>query len=88
MPPLAATLPSVAVFSPPGPPHEVLPYLEASIDVVAWNVGTGSYAEAERVAAAAVVEPVSDFHGSADYRRALVEVLVRRAVEQARSTGL
>jgi carbon-monoxide dehydrogenase medium subunit len=34
-------------------------------------------------AAAAVAQPVTDIHGSAEYRRALVEVLVRRSIEQA-----
>jgi aerobic carbon-monoxide dehydrogenase medium subunit len=37
-------------------------------------------------AAAAAADPISDFRGSADYRRAVVEVLVRRAIKQAGST--
>jgi aerobic carbon-monoxide dehydrogenase medium subunit len=44
-------------------------------------------AEASRAAAAAAT-PVSDARGSVEYRRALVEVLIRRSLEQAGSTGL
>jgi CO/xanthine dehydrogenase FAD-binding subunit len=43
-------------------------------------------AGAARIASAAA-EPVSDFRGSAEYRRALVEVLVRRSLEQASASG-
>jgi carbon-monoxide dehydrogenase medium subunit len=34
-------------------------------------------------AAASAIDPVSDFHGTAEYRRAAAEVLVRRSIEQA-----
>jgi carbon-monoxide dehydrogenase medium subunit len=40
---------------------------------------------AAAAAAAAAVDPAGDQHGSADYRRALVETLVRRAAELALS---
>lgn len=44
----------------------------------------GVFAEAGRMAADRV-DPISDATASADYRRHLVEVLVRRALDQARS---
>jgi carbon-monoxide dehydrogenase medium subunit len=42
------------------------------------------FAEAGRIAAA-LVDPISDATASASHRRRLVDVLVRRALEQARS---
>jgi aerobic carbon-monoxide dehydrogenase medium subunit len=55
---------------------------EAEAGLVGHPVGPGEAAGAAR-AGAEVVRPVSDIHGSADYRRALVETLVRRAISQA-----
>ena len=45
-----------------------------------------AFAEAGRAAAAAV-EPSSDIHGSAEYRKELTAVLVRRALAEAVSNG-
>jgi carbon-monoxide dehydrogenase medium subunit len=55
---------------------------EAEAALVGRRLGPAEAAQAARAAAAAV-EPVSDIHGSAEYRRGLVEVLVRRSIEQA-----
>jgi len=44
--------------------------------------GGEAFAEAGR-AAAGVVEPSSDVHGSAEYRKELTDVLVRRALAEA-----
>jgi carbon-monoxide dehydrogenase medium subunit len=55
-------------------------------DVDAWLVGAGMDAAAlERVAAryAEVARPVSDPRGSESYKRRMIRVLVRRAMEQA-----
>jgi carbon-monoxide dehydrogenase medium subunit len=52
--------------------------LRASAAEVAWNAG-----EDPGAVAAEGTEPPSDTNGSADYRRHLVQVLVRRAVEEA-----
>jgi carbon-monoxide dehydrogenase medium subunit len=60
---------------------------EAETALVGSTLDPAAIAGASRAAALAA-EPVSDFHGSGDYRRALVEVLVRRSLEQARSSRL
>jgi aerobic carbon-monoxide dehydrogenase medium subunit len=57
---------------------------EAETALIGSTLDAAAIGSASR-AAAATVDPVSDLHGSADYRRALVEVLVRRALEQAAS---
>jgi carbon-monoxide dehydrogenase medium subunit len=54
----------------------------AEAALIDHRLGSEQIGEAARVAAEAV-RPVSDIHGSAQYRRRLVEVLVRRAIEQA-----
>jgi carbon-monoxide dehydrogenase medium subunit len=54
----------------------------AEATLVGRSLGREEAADAARAAAAAV-RPVSDIHGSAGYRRALVEVLLRRAILQA-----
>lgn len=54
-----------------------LPEVEAALEGAALGEDTARIAEA---AAGASVRPISDIHGSADYRRSLVAVLVRRAV--------
>lgn len=54
----------------------------AEAALVDHRLGPEQIADAARTAAAAV-EPVSDIHGSPEYRRGLVEALVRRAIEQA-----
>jgi carbon-monoxide dehydrogenase medium subunit len=55
---------------------------EAEAALVGSPLGREEAADAARTAAA-VAQPVTDIHGSAEYRRALVEVLVRRSIEQA-----
>jgi carbon-monoxide dehydrogenase medium subunit len=55
---------------------------EAEAALLGSRLGRGEAADAARAAAAAV-QPASDIHGSAEYRRGLVEVLVRRSIEQA-----
>ena len=52
--------------------------LRARTSEAAWNAG-----EDPGAVAAEGTEPPSDTNGSADYRRHLVQVLVRRAVEEA-----
>jgi aerobic carbon-monoxide dehydrogenase medium subunit len=52
--------------------------LRAGAAEAAWNAG-----EDPGAVAAAGTDPPSDTNGSADYRRHLVQVLVRRAVEEA-----
>jgi carbon-monoxide dehydrogenase medium subunit len=52
--------------------------LRAAAAEAAWNAGEDAGA-----VAAEGTDPPSDTNGSADYRRHLVEVLVRRAVEEA-----
>jgi len=76
---LAAALPDQPVFTPPGPQDVVLPYLDASVPVVAIPAGDGErLTEARRVATAAVVEIGGDPH-SAD-----IEIHVHRLPGQAR----
>ena len=53
--------------------------LRAAQSEAAWAAGAADPGEA----AAAGTEPPSDTHASADFRRHLVKVLVRRAVEEA-----
>jgi aerobic carbon-monoxide dehydrogenase medium subunit len=55
---------------------------EAEAALLGRRLGPPAAADAARTAAAAI-QPVSDIHGSAEYRRGLIEVLVRRAIEQA-----
>lgn len=64
-------------------PHR-LPAAEAAID--------GTVVDAEAISAASrtaagEVEPMTDHHAPADYRRALVETLVERALQQAKARG-
>lgn len=49
--------------------------------------GDASAIRAAAEAAAAAVDPGGDLHGSADYRRRMVRVLARRAIEDAISGG-
>jgi aerobic carbon-monoxide dehydrogenase medium subunit len=46
---------------------------------------TGSALRGAAQAASREIEPISDLHGTSDYRRSLTEVLVRRALEEATS---
>jgi aerobic carbon-monoxide dehydrogenase medium subunit len=55
---------------------------DAEAALLGSGLGPQEAAEVARVAAAAV-NPVSDIHCSAAYRRGLVEALVRRSIEQA-----
>jgi carbon-monoxide dehydrogenase medium subunit len=55
---------------------------EAEAALVGSRLGRADAADAARAAAAAVTT-VSDIHGSAEYRRGVVEVLARRSIEQA-----
>jgi carbon-monoxide dehydrogenase medium subunit len=55
---------------------------DAEAALLGRPLARGAVAAAARVAAAAV-QPVSDSHGSAEYRRGLVEALVLRSIEQA-----
>jgi carbon-monoxide dehydrogenase medium subunit len=55
---------------------------DAEAALLGRPLGRAEAAGAARAAAAAA-QPVTDIHGSAQYRRALVEVLVRRSIEQA-----
>lgn len=55
---------------------------EAEAALLDCRPGPAQAADAAR-AAASSAHPVSDIHGSAEYRRGLVGVLIRRAVEQA-----
>jgi carbon-monoxide dehydrogenase medium subunit len=64
--------PAIALVSMGGPP------LRARASEEAWAAGGDPGA-----AAAEGTEPPDDTNGSADYRRQLVKVLVRRAVEEA-----
>jgi carbon-monoxide dehydrogenase medium subunit len=58
--------------------------LDAEAALAGGPLVSSAIVDAARAAAAAVT-PISDFHGSSDYRRQLVEVLVRRAIEDAAS---
>lgn len=55
---------------------------QAEAALLGTPLDASAIADAARSAASAI-NPISDFHGSADYRRGLVEVLVRRSIEQA-----
>jgi carbon-monoxide dehydrogenase medium subunit len=55
---------------------------EAEAALTGEEPGGDAFAEAA-AAAAGAVEPGSDIHGSAEYRKHLTEVLVRRALEEA-----
>ena len=55
---------------------------EAAEELVGSDAGAGPVAEAARAAAAAA-EPISDVRASADYRRAMAEVLTRRVLTAA-----
>ena len=55
---------------------------EAEVALVGSSGGKAPIESASRAAAEAV-SPISDIHGSADYRRGLVGTLVRRALEDA-----
>jgi carbon-monoxide dehydrogenase medium subunit len=59
---------------------------EAEAELVGRPLDRDAVAEAARAAAAAA-RPVSDIHGSAEYRRGLIEVLVRRSIDQAANPG-
>ena len=55
---------------------------EAEAALVGTDGGSGAVAEAA-AAAASQFPSTDDIHGSADYRRALIDVLTRRALQQA-----
>ena len=52
---------------------------DASLDPVLFREAAG--------AASGALDPISDVHGSSDYRRQLTKVLVRRALEEAARSG-
>ncbi len=57
--------------------------------IAAWQGKDRAAVDAAAFAAqtAAAFEPPSDYRGSAEYRRAMAEVVIRRALEQALSEG-
>ena len=55
---------------------------EAEHVLVGSAAGVEAIEEAARVAAE-VVDPISDIHGSADYRRRLANAMTRRALQDA-----
>jgi aerobic carbon-monoxide dehydrogenase medium subunit len=57
--------------------------LHAAEEVLAGQIASGPKLAAAADAAAAVVEPPEDYRGSSAYRRAMVQVLVKRAVAAA-----
>jgi len=61
-----------------------LPEVEAALNGRMIDAATIAQAEA---AAAAAVEPQTDIHASADYRRALVGTMVERALLDACNEG-
>jgi carbon-monoxide dehydrogenase medium subunit len=69
----------VAVIGACARPHRIAP-AEAALNGRAVDEATILAAAA---AAAAAVDPPSDLHADADYRRALVEVMVERALKRA-----
>lgn len=76
-----ATGAHIGVIGASDRPHR-LSAAEAAID--GTTVGADAIAAAAKAAAGAV-EPMTDHHAPADYRRALVETLVERALEQAKA---
>jgi carbon-monoxide dehydrogenase medium subunit len=59
---------------------------EAEASLAGAEPGAAAFAEAGRLAAAAC-EPVSDVRGSAEYKRHIVEVYVRRGLARAVETA-
>jgi carbon-monoxide dehydrogenase medium subunit len=59
---------------------------EAEAVLAQATLGTEAFQEAGQ-AAAKEIEPASDIHGSAEYRRHLAAVLVARALAEAAANG-
>ena len=68
----------------------VAPTVIRAPEAEAWvdgnQAGEETFAEAGRIAATEA-KPIDDFRASADYRRELIEVLTRRALEEAHSAA-